>query len=72
MRALFGNLSILTEGLTYDFLETGVPEVPFLFDQLPVGATPATDGVLVGGDSGCRPWGCERVDQPNRRTTHIV
>jgi hypothetical protein len=47
VRTLFGNLSILTEGLAYDLVETGVPEIAFLFDQLVAGAIPALDGILT-------------------------
>lgn len=64
VRNLFGNLSILSEGLAYDLLATGDPDIPFLFDQLPDGAIPALDGVLVGVIPDAGPDGANELINP--------
>ena len=64
VRALFGNLSILTEGLVYDLVETGIPEFPFLFGQLPNGAVPLVDGVLVSVIPDATPGGANQLMNP--------
>ena len=64
VRALFGNLSIVTEGLAYELVETGIPEIPFLFGQLPNGAVPLVDGALVSVIPDATPGGANQLINP--------